>query len=80
MITNYVDETSRFIFKRIFDEKEDNNVQDNDEPFYQSCSEEINSESTLNFELLDFLQMFFEIFQKLLYSLFFHNSLLKVNL
>lgn len=48
MITNYVDETSRFIFKRIFDEKEDNNVQDNDEPFYQSCSEEINSESTLN--------------------------------
>ena len=63
MITNYVDETSRFIFKRIFDEKEDNNVQDNDEPFYQSCSEEINSESTLNLnyneismKLLDFLE------------------------
>jgi hypothetical protein len=41
------DDESRFIFKSLLDEKE-NDVQDNDVPFYRFYSEEINSESTLN--------------------------------
>ncbi len=41
------DDESRFIFKRIQDEKE-YDVQDNEFPFSQYNSEEINSESTLN--------------------------------
>ena len=41
------DDESRFIFKRTPDEKE-YDVQDNEFPFSQYNSEEINSESTLN--------------------------------